>query len=100
MELIWRKKKTRRFPTITGLLSFLLALFLLAMFNVAILTEAESIPVTFYSQISIIGFFLGIVGLFTKKHSRLFAIWGMSLHVFLLVFQFMMIGLSWMINPI
>jgi hypothetical protein len=43
-------------------------------------------------------FFLGVIGLFTRRRSRLFAIWGLALCISLLIFTFLMVISSLCIN--
>ncbi|WP_042349198.1 hypothetical protein [Bacillus massiliigorillae] len=99
MELKWKPKKNRRLPTITGFLSFLLGLLALAVLNVVFMTQAENLPDFFLIHLPVIGIVLGIAGLFTIKHSRFFAIWGISIHVFVLLYLFIMFGLAYTVNP-
>ncbi|WP_374721136.1 hypothetical protein [Peribacillus tepidiphilus] len=96
------KKKIKRDGTLqtwTGFLSFVVGLIALAGLNAALLLETEAFPETVLVQLPLIGLFLGIVGLFTRKRSRLYAWWGIGICVFLFVFTFMMFGLAWSINP-
>lgn len=99
MELgIKKKAGGRRLPTISGFLSFLIALISLAGLNVALLIKNSVFPGVFIIQLPILGFFLGVIGLFTRRRSRLFAIWGLSLCIFLLIFTFLMVISSLSIN--
>ncbi|WP_042454411.1 hypothetical protein [Neobacillus dielmonensis] len=99
MELgVKNKGLLQRIPAIFGFLSFLSALIALAGLNVGLLIQGSLFFGLFVFQLPFVGFFLGIVGLFTEKRSRLFAIWGFSLCLFLLVFAFLMIILSLGIN--
>ncbi|MBS4215312.1 MULTISPECIES: hypothetical protein [Neobacillus] len=99
MELGVKKKRgDRRLPTISGFLSFLVALISLAGLNVALLIKEKVFPGVFIIQLPIVGFFLGVIGLFTLKRSRLYAIWGLSLNIFLLIFTLLMIISSLGIN--
>lgn len=99
MELgIKKKGGGRRLPTISGFLSFLIALISLAGLNVALLIKNSGFPGVFIIQLPILGFFLGVTGLFTWRRSRLFAIWGLSLCIFLLIFTFLMVISSLSIN--
>lgn len=96
------KKKIKRDGTLqtwTGFLSFVIGLIALAGLNAALLLETKAFPETVLVQLPLIGLFLGIVGLFTRKRSRLCAWWGIGICVFLFVFTFMMFGLAWSINP-
>jgi len=89
-----------RLPALFGFISFLLALISLAGINVGLLIKQDVSFRIFTFDLPFLGFFLGVVGLFTEKRSRLFAIWGLSLCIFIFVFTFLMIGLSWAaINP-
>lgn len=103
MELEMSNKdngKQRKLPTISGFLSFLIALLALAGVNIALLMDFDDFPELFLVQLPIAGFFLGLFGLITTKRSRLYAFWGIGLSLFILVFTFLMIGLSWVaINP-
>jgi hypothetical protein len=86
-------------PKIFGFLSFLIALIALAGLNVSLLLlKQQGFPSVFLIQLPMVSFFLGIIGLFTQKRSRLFAIWGLSLSVFLFIFTFLMVVLSLGIN--
>lgn len=95
---ITNKKKPKRLPTITGFLSFCIALISLTAVNVLILSKSQNDMIGPILMSPLLGFFLGIIGLFTRKHSRLYAVWGLSLNVFLLVFYFVMIIASLGIN--
>ena len=103
MELEMSNKdrgKQRKLPTISGFLSFLIALIALAGVNIALLIEIDDFPKMFLVNLPIVGFFLGLFGLITAKRSRLYAFWGIGISLFLLIFTFLMIGLSWVgINP-
>jgi hypothetical protein len=99
MELgIKKKNKSNRLPTISGFLSFVIALIALAGLNVALLIKEKVFPGVFIIQLPILGFFLGVIGLFTRRRSRLYAIWGLSLSLFLLIFTFLMVISSLSIN--
>lgn len=90
----WGIKKNggnRRLPTISGFLSFLIALISLAGLNVTLLLKTPGFPAVFLIQLPLVGFFLGIIGLITQKRSRLYAIWGLSLSIFLLIFTLLMV---------
>ncbi|MBS4189665.1 hypothetical protein KHA94_05495 [Bacillus sp. FJAT-49705] len=104
MELEVKQKKkwqSRRegASTVTGFLSFLLALIALAGLNVSLLLKSDEFPDFSLIKLPIIGLILGLVGLFTQKRSRLYAAWGIFLCLFLFIFTFLMFGLSWIINP-
>ncbi|MFO1443746.1 hypothetical protein KDN24_11090 [Bacillus sp. Bva_UNVM-123] len=93
------KTKQKRVPTITGFLSFLITLIALAGLNVSLLLESDEFPDFFLIKLPLIGLILGLFGIVTQKRSRLYAFWGIVLSLFILVFTFMMFGLSWTINP-
>jgi hypothetical protein len=94
------KGKQRKLPTISGFLSFLTALIALAGVNAALIIDIDDFPKMFLVNLPIAGFFLGLFGLLTVRRSRLYAIWGIGISLFILVFTFLMIGLSWAaINP-
>jgi len=94
------KGKQRKLQTISGFLSFLIALIALAGVNIALLMDIDDFPKMFLVNLPIVGFFLGLFGLITSKRSRLYALWGIGISSFILVFTFLMIGLSWVgINP-
>ena len=94
------KGKQRKLPTISGFLSFLIALIALAGVNISLLMDFDDFPEMVLIQLPIVGFFLGLLGLITTKRSRLYALWGIGLSAFILVFTFLMIGISWVgINP-
>jgi len=94
------KGKQRKLPTISGFLSFLIALIALAGVNITLLMDIDDFPKTFLVDLPIVGFFLGLLGLITSKRSKLFALWGIGISLFILVFTFLMLGLSWVgINP-
>ncbi|MBO0960489.1 hypothetical protein J1P26_12365 [Neobacillus sp. MM2021_6] len=100
MELgIKKKGGNRRLPTISGFLSFLVALLSLAGLNVALLVKNAEFPGIFIVQLPIVGFFLGLAGLVTVRRSRLYAIWGLTLNIFLLVFTLLMMIAALSINP-
>ncbi|MFS0613410.1 hypothetical protein [Lederbergia ruris] len=100
MELNVHTKRTYggRFQTISGLLSFLLGLIALAALNAGLILKTEMIPGFFFYQLPLLGLILGIVGLFTRKHSRMYAWWGIALNAFIFVFIAMMFILAWTIN--
>ncbi|MCC3357809.1 hypothetical protein [Bacillus sp. REN16] len=94
------KGKQRKLPTISGFLSFLTALIALAGVNITLLVDIDDFPQMFLVNLPIVGLILGLLGLITTKKSRLYAFWGIGLSLFILVFTFLMIGLSWVgINP-
>ncbi len=103
MELKMSNKnngKQRKLPTISGFLSFLIALIALAGVNITLLIEVDDFPKTFLVDMPIVGFFLGLLGLITAKRSRLYAFWGIGISLFILIFTVLMIGLTWVgINP-
>ena len=90
MELgIKKKGGGRRLPTISGFLSFLIALISLAGLNVALLMKVPAFPGIFIVQLPIVGFFLGLLGLITRRRSRLYAIWGICfMQLFITVYPF------------
>ncbi|CAH2715942.1 hypothetical protein BACCIP111895_03126 [Neobacillus rhizosphaerae] len=99
MELgIKKKAKHKSLPTISGFLSFLIALISLAGLNVALLIKEKVFPGIFIYQLPMLSIFLGIIGLFTRKRSRLYAIWGISLSIFLFIFTLLMVVSSLSIN--
>ncbi|MCR8643318.1 hypothetical protein NV379_11705 [Paenibacillus sp. N1-5-1-14] len=90
-----------KFSKMTGFISFLIGLVLLAILNISLLTQKGTMdgllnPIIYFSLIS---FVLGVVGLFAFKRFRLFAIWGIGISAFCLIFLVLMFGLSWSINP-
>lgn len=94
------KGKQRKLQTISGFLSFLIALIALAGVNIALLIDIDDFPKMFLVELPIVGVFLGLLGLITSNKSRLYALWGIGISLFILVFTFLMIGLSWAgINP-
>jgi archaellum biogenesis protein FlaJ (TadC family) len=94
------KGNLRKLPVISGFLSFLVALIVLVGVNIALLIDIDDFPKMFLVDLPIVGFFLGLLGLITSKKSRLNALWGIGISLFILVFTFLMIGLSWVgINP-
>ncbi|PLS17439.1 hypothetical protein CVD28_12885 [Bacillus sp. M6-12] len=100
MELGVKKtqRKTGRAQTISGFLSFLTALIALSGVNAALLIKTNVFPNIFLIQFPFIGVFLGIVGLLTRKRSRMFAWWGLGLNTFILIFTFMMFIFAMSIN--
>ncbi|MEZ7794368.1 hypothetical protein [Niallia circulans] len=100
MELVLKRQRIRSTKnTWTGLVSFLLSLVALIGINLGLIFEVDIFPELVFTQIPFISLILGIIGLFTKKRSRAFAIMGISLSVFIFVFFIMMFGLAWSINP-
>ncbi|MCM3588364.1 hypothetical protein M3182_22040 [Mesobacillus maritimus] len=94
------KGKQRKLPTLSGFLSFVVALVALAGVNLSLLMDFDDFPKMFLIDLPIVGFFLGLLGLVTSKRSKLYALWGIGISLFILVFTFLMIGLSWVaINP-
>ncbi|RFB15252.1 hypothetical protein DZB84_12625 [Bacillus sp. HNG] len=94
------KGKHRKLPTISGFLSFLVALLALAGVNIALLMDFDDFPQMVLINLPVVGLVLGLLGLITSKRSRLYAFWGIGLSLFILLFTFLMIGLSWVgINP-
>ncbi|MEH7011381.1 hypothetical protein V7087_11250 [Neobacillus niacini] len=100
MELEIRKNRSNRkkIQTITGFISFLSGLIALAGLNAAMLLKTEDFPEVFLVQLPMLGLALGLIGVFTKSRSRMYAWWGVGLNTFILVFTFMMFGLAWSIN--
>ena len=94
-----KKKRKERVQTFTGFFSFIIGLIALAGYNASTLLVSEVFPKPFLVELPIIGFFLGILGLFTKNHSRMHAWWGISINLFLLLFTLLMFMLGWSINP-
>lgn len=100
MELEMNKGNLRKLLAVSGILSFVVALIALAGVNIALLMDIDDFPEMFLINLPIVGFFLGLLGLITSKRSRLHALWGIGISLFILVFTFLMIGLSWVgINP-
>lgn len=100
MELDKKEKKRRKMPTISGFLSFLLSLITLIGVNITLLIDIDDFPEVLLIYFPIIGFLLGLIGLITTKRSRLYALWGIGISLFILIFTIVMIGLSWVgINP-
>jgi hypothetical protein len=101
MELGVKKmtKRTRQLPTISGFLSFLIGLIALAGLNGGLILETEAMPEFFIIRLPFLGLILGVIGLFTRKRSKLYAIWGISICIFIYIFIFLMFGLAWSINP-
>ncbi len=92
--------KQRKLPTVSGFLSFLISLIALAGVNIVLLVDNDEFPEMVLVNMPIVGLTLGLLGLFTAKRSRLYALWGIGISVFILVFTFLMIGISWVgINP-
>lgn len=94
MELAMKIKS--KVAGIPGLVSIISALLGLAYFNVEYLTKMNTSisPYVFFIMASV---FSGIVGLFSKK-SRLYAIWGLGIGIFLVVHLILMIFFSININ--
>jgi len=99
MELEIKKKRKDRIQTFTGFFSFLIGLISLAGYNASTLLMSEVFPKPFLVDLPMIGFFLGVIGLFTRNHSRMHAWWGISINLFLLLFTLTMFMMSWTINP-
>jgi len=94
------KKNRRSFQPLAGFFSFLIALVALAGLNASLLFERDVFPDFFIIKLPIIGLAIGFIGLWTKRRSKMYAYWGISLNVFILIFTFLMIGISWtLINP-
>ncbi|KRG12584.1 hypothetical protein [Lederbergia galactosidilytica] len=98
MELNRQTKRHHSFLAVVGLISFLLGLFSLAGLNAGLILKTDIIPGFLFYQLPFLGLFLGLIGLFTGKRSRLYAFWGIALNAFILVFITMMFILAWMIN--
>ncbi|MCM3570673.1 hypothetical protein [Neobacillus mesonae] len=99
MELgIKKKHRSNRLQTISGFLSFVIGLISLAGLNVALLMKEKVFPGMFIIQLPMLGFVLGMIGLFTRRRSRLHAVWGLSISLFLFIFTFLMIISSLGIN--
>lgn len=99
LEIEKKRKWTFGFSTITGWLSFLTALVALAGLNIALLLDSDEFPDFFLIRLPLIGLALGVLGLITKNRSKLYALWGIGLCLFILIFTFLMVGLAWSINP-
>ncbi|NWN98279.1 MAG: hypothetical protein HLX45_12320 [Bacillus sp. (in: Bacteria)] len=100
MELEIKKEHFAKikFQKIAGFLSFLIGLISLAGMNAYLLLEADVLPDFFFNQLPMVGIILGIIGLFTRKSTRLYAWWGLGLNIFIYVFIFLMIVFAWSIN--
>ncbi len=98
MELEIKQRKIGKLQTLTGLVSFLVGLISLAVLNVTLLLKTEEFPAFFLFQLPLLGFFLGVIGLFTRNRSRLYAWWGIGLNCFILVFTILMFILAYTIN--
>ena len=98
MELEVKRKRysVSKITTVSGLVSFVIGLFILVMVNIGLLT-GFNISLDFFT-FSLLGIFLGIFGLFTNRVNRLYAYWGLGLNVFILVFAFLMFLFAWSIN--
>ncbi|UNL82893.1 hypothetical protein [Priestia koreensis] len=102
MELNAGKKKSkpsRSLQTFTGLLSFLCGLLALAMINIGLLLQDANVPNFFVTSLPFIGLLLGVLGLFTKERSRLYAWWGIGINSSIFLFIFIMFGLAWTVYP-
>ncbi|TCN26146.1 hypothetical protein [Mesobacillus foraminis] len=97
MELEITRVK-RKLQTATGFVSFLGGIMALAGLNASMLIETDVFPDTMLVKLPLLGLFLGVFGLVTRNRSRMYAWWGIGLNLFILVFTFMMFGLSWTIN--
>ncbi|MED3550745.1 hypothetical protein [Cytobacillus praedii] len=101
LEVKSKKKQYQRksIPTVTGLLSFIIAIIALSGLNIALIMDYDEFPDFFLIKLPLAGLILGAIGLFTQKRSRLFSIWGILLCLFIFIFTFLMFGLAWSINP-
>ncbi|WP_313799259.1 hypothetical protein [Cytobacillus sp.] len=94
-----KQHRSKRIPTVTGFLSFIIAIISLAGLNIALIMDYDAFPDFFLIKLPLAGLILGGIGIFTQKRSRLFSIWGILLCLFIYIFTFMMFGLAWSINP-
>ncbi|MFG6494636.1 hypothetical protein P8610_04710 [Fictibacillus sp. UD] len=100
MELEMNKKteNRRKLQTLTGFISFSIGLIVLAVLNILLLIEPMELPEFLLFSLPFIGVILGVIGLFTKNRSRLYAWWGIGLNLFIYVFIGLMFVLAWSIN--
>ncbi|WP_102275399.1 hypothetical protein [Cytobacillus massiliigabonensis] len=94
-----KKRQKQRIPSVTGFLSFIIAIFSLTGLNIALIMDYDEFPDFFLIKLPLVGLILGGIGLFTQKRSRLFSIWGILICLFIYIFTFLMFGLAWSINP-
>ncbi|WP_342598149.1 hypothetical protein MHB48_11085 [Psychrobacillus sp. FSL H8-0483] len=101
LEFVKGKKKHtfRTKQTITGTISTLLALFALFMINVVLIMKSSFMPMEIIKYFLVGATIFGMAGLFTNKGNRTFALLGLAISVFIVVFMFFMIGFAWSINP-
>lgn len=97
MELM-NNRPTIHVLALFGSLSFIVSLVALAGLNASLLLGADEFPAFFLLRLPSIGLALGVLGLFTRK-SKVSAICGIGLCLFIFLFTFMMFGLAWSINP-
>lgn len=90
--------KRHRVADFFGFGAFLVAIVNLILINFIILTNTSgSSAFMFYSPAY--GVVFGMMSLLFKRRRNVLAMWGLFLCLFLIVFQFLMFGLSWTINP-
>jgi hypothetical protein len=101
LEFVKGKKKQafRTKETITGTISTLLALFALLIINVGLIMKTTFMPTEIIKSFLVGATIFGVAGLFTKKRNRTFALLGLAISVFIVIFIFFMIGFAWSINP-
>ncbi|MFK3936159.1 hypothetical protein ACI2JA_01430 [Alkalihalobacillus sp. NPDC078783] len=90
--------KRHRVADVLGFGAFLVAIVNLILINFVVLTSTSG-GSTFMFYSPVYGLVLGMVSLLFKRRRNVFAMWGMFLCLFLIVFTFLMFGLSWTINP-
>lgn len=104
MELGFLRKKrenhlTNKKNTITGTISLCLALLAMFLLNIGLVSKTNYFSLDLIFTTTQVSLVFGVIGLITRKNRRTYAIWALSLCLFIFLFSFLMIGLSWMINP-
>ncbi|MEK4486181.1 hypothetical protein MHH81_11405 [Psychrobacillus sp. FSL H8-0484] len=101
LEFVKGKEKHtfRTKETITGTISTLLALFALFMINLGLIMKSSFMPTEIIKSFLVGATIFGVAGLFTRNGKRTFALLGLAISFFIVVFMFFMIGFAWSINP-
>lgn len=81
-----------------GWLSVVMGLVSLAIINISLLSEYDLQVESKFSSWVVISSVFGIISLVNKK-SRSLGLWGLAISIFIMVFIFIIFGLSWAANP-
>ncbi|GGF73951.1 hypothetical protein GCM10010912_18970 [Paenibacillus albidus] len=97
MELAFLKNKAGKLLAFFALLSMLCGLLALALINAALLSRSTQLLLP--TPLVAAEVLFGLTGLAAPRTHRAFAWWGLGIALFIVLFNFVLFGLAWMINP-